>query len=116
MDQNLLARAAEAFSRGADAITEACRLMESAGIPEDKIERLYRALDDVTDALHAKHPPENADDGRQDALGNIFYTPAVILANDAGPDAAGDIRASTAEELREKKIDYPVITGKEPRA
>jgi hypothetical protein len=110
MDERLIEQADSAWSSAADRMTEACRMLESAGLPEDRIERLYRAMDEVTAALHAVRPPRSADE-RDANLGPVLYTPATILANDAGPDAAGDLRASTAAEIRQHGIDFPVLTG-----
>lgn len=112
MDEQMLNRASHAWGHAADAITDACRLLESAGMPEDRIERLYRAMNDMTSAVHEAMPPRNADE-RDAGLGPVFYTPATILANDAGPDEAGDLRASTAEEIRMHGVDFPVVTGGE---
>lgn len=113
MSHENVRQAAEAWNRAADAITEACRLLESAGVAEERIEPLYQAANNLSAAVHQLHPPQSADE-RDAGLGPVFYTPATILANDAGPDAAGDLRASTAEEIRQHGVDYPIITGGRP--
>lgn len=50
--------AARQFSQAADLLVDACRKLESCGIDDPPIDRLLRALDDVTSQVHQMHPPE----------------------------------------------------------
>jgi hypothetical protein len=58
MDQNLAAEAAHRFSNAADAMTDACRMLEQCGIQDEPVERLLQALEEVTHRVHRMHPPE----------------------------------------------------------
>jgi hypothetical protein len=58
MDQTLTAEAAHRFSQAADALTDACRMLEQCGIEDEPVERLLQALEAVTHRVHRMHPPE----------------------------------------------------------
>lgn len=57
MDDNLKARAAERFSGAADALVDACRMLEQCGIDDRPLEQLLQALETVTQHVHRIHPP-----------------------------------------------------------
>ena len=59
LSEKLTAQAARQFSDAADAMVNACRLLESCGIDDKPVERLLQALEDVTQQVHQLHPPED---------------------------------------------------------
>lgn len=59
MSEQEQAEAARQFSKAADSMVGALRQLESCGIDDPPIDRLLRALDDVTSQVHQMHPPED---------------------------------------------------------
>lgn len=58
MDQTRTADAAHRFSQAADAMVDACRMLEQCGIEDEPVERLLQAMEAVTQRVHRMHPPE----------------------------------------------------------
>lgn len=52
------ARAARRFSEAADAMVDACRLLEQCGVADEPVERLLQAMETVTHQVHRLHPPD----------------------------------------------------------
>ena len=57
-DHNFRSQAARRFSESADALVNACRLLEQCGIKDEPVEQLLQALERVTQQVHRMHPPE----------------------------------------------------------
>lgn len=57
MSEEFRAEAARQFSQAADSLVDACRRLEQCGLADPPIERLLRALEDVTHQVHQMHPP-----------------------------------------------------------
>lgn len=58
MDGNRKAEAARRFSHAADALVDACRLLEQCGMEDEPVEQLLQALEGLTHQVHQMQPPE----------------------------------------------------------
>lgn len=58
MMDEMRAEAARQFGQAADLLVDACRQLEQYGLDDPPVERLYQALEEVTQRVHRMQPPE----------------------------------------------------------